>query len=117
MKRSSRLSRSEDINRVRLDGSSYVHESLVLGTKTNPFDHNRYAIIAGKSVGNAVNRNFAKRRLRSAVDYYKLEIKQGYDLVLIARRSILNIEYSHLLDGLRNLLTQADLLKETKVDQ
>ena len=117
MKRSSRLSRSEDINRVRQQGYSYVHDSLVLGSKKNPFDHNRYAIIAGKSVGNAVKRNFAKRRLRSAIQYFQMEIRQGFDLVLIARRSILNIEYFHLLDALRKLLKQADLLKETKVDQ
>ncbi len=117
MKRRSRLNRSEDIKRVRQHGSSYVHDSLVLGCRKNPFDHNRYAIIAGKSVGNAVKRNFAKRRLRSATQHFQMEIEQGYDLVMIARRSVLKIEYIHLLDEFRALLGQADLLKETKVDK
>lgn len=114
MKRSSRLSRSEDIKRVRQHGSSYVHDSLVLGRLKNPFDHNRYAVIAGKSVGNAVKRNFAKRRLRSALHTFQMEIEQGYDLVLVARKPILSIKYVRLLDVMKALLRQADLLKENE---
>ena len=114
MKRSSRLSRSEDIKRVRQHGCSFVHDSMVLGCHKNPFDHNQYAVIAGKSVGNAVKRNFAKRRLRSAMHTFQMEIEQGYDLVIIARKPVLNIEYVHLLSAMKALLLRAGLLKENE---
>lgn len=112
MKRSSRLKRSEDIKRVRQQGSSYVHNVMVLGCHKNPLNFNQFAIVAGKSVGNAVKRNFAKRKMRSAIQYFQKEIKQGYDLVIVARKPILAVEYKRLLKVLRTLLCQAGLLKE-----
>ena len=41
-----------------------------------------------------------------------MEIKQGYDLVIVARRPILTVEYKLLLNALRTLLGQAGLMKE-----
>ena len=112
MKRSSRLNRSEDIQRVRQHGTSFVHDTMVLGCLQNSFEYNQLAVIAGKSVGNAVKRNFAKRRIRSAFQRFQMEIKQGYDLVIVARRPILTLEYKLLLNALRALLGQAGLMKE-----
>jgi len=112
LKRSSRLNRSEDIKRVRQQGSSFVHDIMVLGCLQNPFEYNQLAVIAGKSVGNAVKRNFAKRRLRSAFHSLQVEIIQGYDLVIVARRPILTVEYQNLVNTLRILFGQAGLMKE-----
>jgi len=114
LKRSSRLKRSEDIKRVRQQGSSYVHNVMVLGCHKNPLNFNQFAIVAGKSVGNAVKRNLAKRRLRSAMHTFQMEIEQGYDLVIIARKPVLNIEYVRLLAAMKALLGQAGLLKENE---
>ena len=112
MKRSSRLNRSEDIQRVRQQGKSFVHVTMVLGCLQNSFEYNQLAVIAGKSVGNAVKRNFAKRRIRSAFQRFQMEIRQGYDLVIVARRPILTVEYKLQLNALRTLLDQAGLMKE-----
>jgi len=85
---------------------------MVLGVNPNPFDHNRIAIIAGRSVGGAVQRNLAKRRIRSAYHNLKSEVIQGYDLVMIARKPILDFAYAHLENALNKLLDQAGLLKD-----
>lgn len=116
MKRSSRLTKSEDIYRVRQQGKTFVHAAIVLGLIPNQFDHNRIAIIAGRSVGGAVQRNLAKRRIRSAYQDLKSEVHQGYDLVIIARSPILDFAYSHLEVALEKLLDQAGLLKDKQVD-
>lgn len=112
MKRHSRLTRSEDISCVRHQGKSFVHDAIVLGAKPNQLGHNRIAIIAGRSVGGAVQRNLAKRRLRSAYQSLQAEMKQGYDLVIIARTPILNFAYSHLVAALKKLLDSAGLWKD-----
>ena len=112
MKQSARLIRSEDIRRVRKQGSSFVHDIMVLGCLQNSFKYNQLAVIAGKSVGNAVKRNFAKRRLRSAFQKFQLDILQGYDLVLVARKPILIVDYKQILYALRTLLGHAGLMKE-----
>lgn len=112
MKRSFRLSRSEDIKCVRQEGRSYAHKAIVLGVRPNQLELNRTAVVAGRSVGGAVQRNLAKRRIRSAFQGLQAELHQGYDLVIIARRPILEHDYQSLLKAMRSLLDQAGLLKE-----
>jgi len=97
---------------VRQEGRSLANAILVLGFLPNYLKQNRVAIIAGRSVGGAVQRNFAKRRLRSAFQNLILELNLGYDLVLIARKPILVVDYSIIVNGLRNLAQQAGLTKD-----
>lgn len=112
MKRIDRLTRSEDIRRVRQEGHSFAHPSIVLGFIPNQLEKNRTAVIAGRSVGGAVQRNLAKRRIRSAFQGLKGQIVQGYDLVLIARKPILAQPYETLVDSIRSLLGRAGLMKD-----
>lgn len=112
MKRSSRLSRSEDISRVRREGRSFAHTAIVLGVSPNQLEKNRIAIIAGRSVGGAVQRNLAKRRIRSAFQSFHDQLHQGCDLVIIARKPILTFEYQSLITAMKALLEQAGLMKE-----
>ncbi len=112
MKKSSRLTRSEDIRRVRSEGRSLAHPSLVVGFLPNQIEQNRFAVIAGRSVGGAVQRNLAKRRIRSVIQTLDDFLKQGFDIIIIARRSILDIEYQSLVEALQQLLDRAGLMKD-----
>lgn len=114
MKRSSRLTKSDEINCVRRDGCSYARNTIVLATLPNQSqsNQNRVGVIAGRSVGGAVQRNLAKRRIRSAYQYFEAQLQQGYDLVLIARRPILDADYQSLMDAMKALFSQAGLMKE-----
>jgi len=114
LKRSLRLTHSDDILRVRNEGRSYAHKSLVLGILTNEITQNRIAVIAGRTVGGAVQRNLAKRRIRSAIQYFYNDLEKGFDIVLIARQSILDIEYHMLVSALKTLLNRAGILKDKK---
>lgn len=107
-----RLTTSEDISRVRHKGTSYVHATVVLGVLPNKMEINRIAVIAGRSVGKAVQRNFAKRRLRSAYQHFHEKLHQGYDLVFISRQPLLNIEYGNFIIALGNMFCQAGIFKE-----
>ena len=111
MKRLYRLTRSEDINRVRQKGKTFVHKVVVVGVKPNQLGKNRIAVIAGRSLGGAVQRNQAKRRIRSAIQSLFADLKQGYDIVIIARKLLLDTDYAELLTALRKLLSQAELMK------
>jgi ribonuclease P protein component len=112
LKRSFRLTRNEDIKSVRQEGITIAEEAIVLGFKSNDLERNRIAVIAGRSIGGAVQRNLAKRRMRSAFQCFQPMLVEGYDIVIIARKHILEIEYQALVDALRSLLEKAGLLKE-----
>lgn len=47
----------------------------------------RVGIVAGKRIGNAVQRNTAKRLLREAVRLNRGRIAYGFEIVLIARKA------------------------------
>jgi ribonuclease P protein component len=84
----------------------------VLVVLPNDIEENKIAVIAGRSVGGAVQRNYAKRRLRSAFQFFQSDVHHGYDLLLIARRPIVEAAYSSLLQALESLLDHAGLLKD-----
>lgn len=81
-------------------GLKYVSRGFVL--QSVPHHENvehsvRIGFTASKKVGNAVNRNRAKRRLRELAQNVALKLAQnGFDYVFIARKSILDMEFAAL---------------------
>ena len=109
MQRKFRLTRSTDFKRVRRKGKSYAHPLLVLIAIENQLPITRVGVAAGKSVGNAVKRNRAKRLIRAAARELYSEIPSGYDLVLIARAPIIQVKMPIVRTALEQLLKRASL--------
>lgn len=112
MKRRFRLTRSTDFLRVRRTGKSYAHPLVVLIAAPNDLDQVRIGVAASHAVGNAIQRNRAKRRLRACMDVLLPELCPGWDMVLLARRTACNVPYGHLLTSLRQLLQRANMLDQ-----
>lgn len=70
----------------------------------------RIGIAAGKSVGKAVERNRAKRRLRACLARRLQELQPGWDLVFLARAAIKNSDYTQLQAAVDSLLQRAGLV-------
>ncbi|HOZ39061.1 MAG TPA: ribonuclease P protein component [Anaerolineaceae bacterium] len=80
------------IQQVKQEGESAVNSLAILVTRTNDFQTIRYAVIASRSVGGAVQRNRCRRRLRArAVENLK-RLEVGMDCLLIARKKLLYAE-------------------------
>ena len=80
------------IQQVKQEGESAANSLAILVTKTNDFQTIRYAVIASRSVGGAVQRNRCRRRLRArAVENLK-RLEVGMDCLLIARKKLLYAE-------------------------
>lgn len=80
------------IQKVKQEGESIANSLAILVTKTNDFQVIRYAVIASRTVGGAVQRNRCRRRLRArAVENLK-RLEVGMDCVLIARKRLLYAE-------------------------
>lgn len=85
--RDRRLRRHSDVQRTRARGKAWADGPLVLRVLANRSDppQNRYTVIAGKKVGNAVLRNRSKRVVREALRLRDPELKQGFDIAAIIR--------------------------------
>jgi ribonuclease P protein component len=107
-----RLTRSTDIQRVRRVGKSYAHPFVVLVAAPEPQALPRIGIIGGSRIGNAVQRNRAKRQIRACLDQTLPHLKPGWDLLILARRPITQGKYSEIQAALNSLFQRAGLLGE-----
>ena len=116
MKRNFSLTRSTDFKRVRRLGKSYTHPLIVLIRHPNSIGISRFGIVGGRSVGNAVKRNRAKRRIREIVRLFMPKISPGWDIILLARKPIAEANFQDITSAVNNLFERADLLNELNVD-
>jgi ribonuclease P protein component len=110
--RNFRLTQSIDFKRVRRFGKSYAHPLVVLVVLVGAGEQKRIGVMAGRSVGNAVQRNRAKRMLREAVRTILPRLNLGWNVILIARNPVLNAKLSELEDCLIQLFSKANLIRE-----
>ena len=111
MKREFRLTRSSDYKRVRRTGKSFAHPLLVLIiAPTQDKLGVKIGITTGRSVGKAVDRNRAKRRLRALVGGYLSSIQPGWDIIIIARQPIVQAPFASVKQTLELQLKRSGLL-------
>jgi len=101
------LKAPRSIQKVKQEGESVANSLAILVTKTNDFQVIRYAVIASRTVGGAVQRNRCRRRLRArAVENLK-RLEVGMDCVLIARKRLLYAEPREVDAAVQDLFNRA----------
>ena len=85
-----RLREEWEVNETRRRGKAYPVGPLVarIMPQTSPHPANRYAVIAGKRIGGAVQRNRCKRLVREALRALHPNLRQGYDIAIIVRGGV-----------------------------
>ncbi|NLF50343.1 MAG: ribonuclease P protein component [Leptolinea sp.] len=110
MKRRFRLTRSNEIKRVRREGRSYAHPLVVLVVQKTNDNTRRIAMITGRSVGGAVDRNRIRRRLKAICDMYLPIMNTGFEAILIARSRASQASFQELSESVKNVFNRAQLL-------
>ncbi len=101
------------MRRVRREGRAVASGPLVARVLPNGLDppRNRYAVIAGKRCGKAVQRNRLKRLTREAIRHLHPRLRPGYDLVLICRGTVAEMPGLAEAEGaLEHIVRRAGLL-------
>jgi ribonuclease P protein component len=111
--RNFRLKQSTDLKRVRRSGKSYAHPFIVLVVLPYEGERSLFGVIAGKSVGGAVQRNRAKRLIREAIRPHLSQVHPGWKVVLIARKPILEAALTDIQASLAELLTRAQIMNDS----
>jgi ribonuclease P protein component len=115
MRREQRLRKSSDFATAYREGRSFSSRLLAIRPRANGLPHNRYGFVTARAVGKAVVRNRVRRRLREAVRSFPLE--NGWDVVVIARRSAAEATYWQLRASLATLLERAGIASTSTLNE
>ena len=105
------IKENRDFRRIYSRGRSAVTPFLVLYCRPNGRDHNRLGITTSTKLGCAVVRNRARRRLREVYRLAQPELRQGYDIVLVARSRAVDGPYERLTGAFYKACQELDLLE------
>jgi ribonuclease P protein component len=92
---------------VYAEGKSWSDKEVVLRALPNKLNSLRFGFVVSRRVGKAVVRNHVRRLLREIVR--QVPVKQGWDIVLIARVPAAAADFKTLGKSVRGLLSRADL--------
>lgn len=106
-----RIKENRDFRRLYSRGKSFVSPCVVLYCAPNRNKITRIGVACSKKVGCAVKRNRAKRVLRAAFSQVEPMIKEGYDILLVARSSTPHKKSTQVAESLTALLNTAGVLK------
>jgi ribonuclease P protein component len=112
MKRRYRLRRPQDFARLKADGKVTKHPMMLVSILPNDLPFNRYGVITGKRLGNAVRRNRIRRVLSEGVQALHPHLKQGFDVVLVVRPLASDGAYAVGYKALMDTFRRAKLLLE-----
>lgn len=94
MKIVNRIKESRDFALTIKKGKAYRNDSYVLHIAQNNLPYTRVGVSVSTKLGCAVVRNRVKRQIRAIVDSLIDYDKQSFDIVIIARKSFLDVDFN-----------------------
>ncbi len=90
------LKKNSDFRRLYAKGKSAVTPYLVAYARPNRLGENRLGYTVSVKLGHAVVRNRVRRRLREIYRLNAPQLRQGHDIVIVARSRAVGSEYRKL---------------------
>lgn len=106
-----RLKKREDFSTIFSKGAYAAFDELSIKYTKNSLDVSRIGFPIGKNYSKkAVVRNRSRRVLRKACSDLLIQIKPGFDIVLLIKPSYQHIELGEITRQLQKVLSKANLL-------
>jgi len=110
------VKRRNDFKRAYSKGKSFVAKNLVIYVARNYKKGLRVGITTSKKIGNAPQRNRARRIIRESAKYVLSKYSGNFDIIFVARKSIVGLKSTQLNKTIEQGLNEL-ILKEKKGKQ
>lgn len=105
-----RLTKNKDFEKVTKEGQAIFSREIGLKWIKNNLSVSRFGIIVSLKIDKkAVVRNKIKRRIRAIIFQNLKTIKSGYDIIIITKPEIKNLNYWQLKNKIEQLLKRVNL--------
>ena len=111
MKDTNIIKENRDFRRAYAKGKYCASPCIVTYILKNRFNKVRYGITTGKKIGNAPQRNRARRVIRAAYSVLKNDIKSGIDIIFVARNNSHEVKMQEILKQMKYQLRKLGVLK------
>ena len=112
MEKKFRIRKNMEFKDIYKSGKNYWNRNLILYVKKNDLNRTRVGYTITKKLGNAVERNRLRRKMKEIYRLNFYNIEEGYDLIFIAKKNIKDIPYKELEGSMLHIMSLAKLLKK-----
>lgn len=114
--REARLRKNKDFDFVYKKGICYSSRFLLLIVLKNKLPSQRCGFSISKKISKkATDRNKLKRHLSHIYGDEKFKLEKGIDLIFVARKNILDLDFKTLKITVNDLIRKANLYKQDEV--
>jgi ribonuclease P protein component len=104
------LSSPEDFAALQGQGSVRSDPLLVVRIRRTDLEETRFGLSTGRKLGGAVVRNRVRRRLREALRVMAPSFRPGWDVLIIARPTVIAADFATVTGSLQGLLRRGGVL-------
>lgn len=80
------------------------NKDFTIYIRKGKYEYPHFGIAVSKKLGNAVNRNLLKRRMRQILDEYKKQLSQNEDYIIIMKENVKNISFKEMKNSFDSLI-------------
>ena len=107
-----RICKNREYQIVYRKGRSFVNRLAVIYILPRPSQQTRVGFVTGKKIGCAVERNRCRRLMKEVYRLHQYELEDGYDIVLIGRGFLKDVNYANAEKSILQLFRRANVLKK-----
>ena len=111
MNKKEKISKNREYRKIYNRGKNMISPLVITYVLKNKFNNTRVGITTSKKIGNAVKRNRARRVIRESFYSLRKNIKNGYDLVFVARGRTSKVKMGEVLKDITYHLEKLGVIK------
>lgn len=115
MKKINIIKNSRDFDRIIKENKPYKYKDYIIYIERVEKSVYKFGISVGKKIGNAVNRNLIKRRIKSIID--KKDYQNDFNCIIIVGKGINERSFKEMEDNLLFAFKNINIIKEKKNEE